>query len=594
MPDSDPRVTYAARLERWFREHAKAERAFDQLANVRLGVFLGGIALAVAAYQDMLSWWWLAAVGAAFLVLIVWHARVERRRDRAKVLMGFYEAGLSRIDGTWMGKGRTGEDFMPHDHPYAWDLDILGKGSLFERLCLAQTRHGEETLAEWLLKPAGPSVVKARQEAVAELRDNLDLREDLALLGRDVRAGVHAETLQRWADAPSPFTGRVLIVVASVLLGLGLIAALLWGLADLQPAFMIVLVLDLLFFGLTLGTMKHVAGLVNAPARELDVLSGLLGRFETAQFDAPLLTGWQEALRKNGVTASARMRQLEKRARMLEQVANQMFIPFAIVTHWGVFWSWSVEQWRKENAHDVPKWLEALGALEAMTSLAAYHFESAGDPFPEMVDGPPRFEAEGMGHPLFHTDKFVRNDVALNSVTRLLLVSGSNMSGKSTLLRCIGANAVLAQAGAPVRCGQLVMTPLAVGATLRVVDSLQEGASRFYAEIRRLKQLQDTAKGATPLLFLLDEILHGTNSHDRVQGASALLRAYVGAGAVGLCTTHDLAITAVADDPTLHARNVHFEDHFEGDGLAFDYTMREGVVSKSNAQALMRQVGLDI
>lgn len=589
-----PKAEYAVRLERRRAEHARAEAAFDRIANARLAVFFGGVVLAIAAYQGLLSWWWLTGIVGAFLVLVVWHARVERRRDRAQVLAAYYEAGVARIDGEWIGTGLGGEDFMPHDHPCAADLDLFGTGSLFERLCRAQTRHGERTLAEWLLAPASPETVRARQTAIAELRDHLDLREDLVLLGRDVRAGVHVETLNRWADAPSPISGRWAIVGAVVLLGAGIVAAMLWWLVDIQPLFMVVLLLDILFFGLTARMMKTVAVLVDAPARELEVLSGLLARFETVHFNSPLLTGWQDALRKDGLTASARMRQLERRARMLEQMANQIFFPFALVTHWGVFWSWSIEQWRAENAHDVPKWLEALGALEAMSSLAAYHFECPDDPFPQLVEGPPRFEAENMGHPLFHTGKFVRNDVSLNSETRLLLVSGSNMSGKSTLLRCIGANAVLAQAGGPVRCAKLVMTPLAVGATLRVVDSLQEGASRFYAEIQRLKHLQDMAKGEMPLLFLLDEILHGTNSHDRVQGASALLHAYVRAGAIGLCTTHDLAITEVANDAALHARNVHFEDHFENGKLAFDYTMREGIVTKSNAQALMRQVGLEI
>lgn len=594
MKAHDPRAEYTARLEQQRVAHAKAEAAFDRIANGRLVVFITGVAVAVGALQGAWSWWWLAVPVAVFIGVAIWHTQVERRRDEAAVLAAYYEAGLDRIDGNWMGKGRPGDEFVPHDHPYAADLDILGEGGLFERLCIAQTRHGEQTLADWLLLHADAETARARQAAVAELRDHLELREDLALLGRDVRAGVHQETLERWAGAPSPISGRWVVYVATVLLGLGLVAGVLWWLADFRPLFMGVLLADVVFFGLTSGMMKKVAELVDAPARELEVLSGLLARFETVEFKAPLLNDWQQQLRKDGLTASERMRQLERRARMLEQMANQMFLPVAIVTHWGVFWSWSIERWRAENAHDVPKWLEALGALEAMLSLAAYHYECPDDPFPELVEGQPRFDAAQMGHPLFHSGKFVRNDVALTPEARLLLVSGSNMSGKSTLLRCIGTNAVLAQAGAPVRCAKLVMTPLAVGATLRVVDSLQEGASRFYAEIQRLKQLQDMARGEPPLLFLLDEILHGTNSHDRVEGASALLRAYVKAGAIGLCTTHDLAITEIANDPDLHASNVHFEDHFEGDRLAFDYTMRDGVVRKSNAQALMRQVGLEI
>ena len=188
----------------------------------------------------------------------------------------------------------------------------------------------------------------------------------------------------------------------------------------------------------------------------------------------------------------------------------------------------------------------------------------------------------------------VRNDVRLSGDTRLLVVSGSNMSGKSTLLRTVGINTVLALMGAPVCATRLRVTPLRIGATLRIQDSLQEGRSRFYAEITRLRQIADLAKGSTPLLFLLDELFHGTNSHDRLVGATGVLRGLVDRGAIGLITTHDLALTAVADDLAPRAANVHFEDRFEGGELRFDYVMRPGPVTRSNALALMRAVGLDV
>jgi DNA mismatch repair ATPase MutS len=204
------------------------------------------------------------------------------------------------------------------------------------------------------------------------------------------------------------------------------------------------------------------------------------------------------------------------------------------------------------------------------------------------------FEGQQLGHPLLPAAGMVRNDVHLTSDRQLLVVSGSNMSGKSTLLRTVGINAVLALAGAPVRAASLRISPLAIGATLRIQDSLQEGRSRFYAEITRIRELADLARGPVPLLFLLDELLHGTNSHDRLIGAAGVLRSFLDRGAIGLITTHDLALTAVADELSPRAANVHFEDWLEGNDIRFDYRMKSGPVTRSNAIALMRAVGLDV
>jgi DNA mismatch repair ATPase MutS len=254
-----------------------------------------------------------------------------------------------------------------------------------------------------------------------------------------------------------------------------------------------------------------------------------------------------------------------------------------------------IEAWRRERGPHVPEWLDAVGTFEALSSLSAYAYEHPDDTYPAVaLESSAAFSAKNMGHPLLPSSQMVRNDVGLTAPTRVLVVSGSNMSGKSTLLRTIGVNCVLAQMGAPVRAASLTMSPLQVGATLRIQDSLQEGRSRFYAEISRVRELADLASGATPLLFLLDELFHGTNSHDRLAGASGVLRSLLDRGAIGLVTTHDLALTAMADSLGAAAVNVHFEEWFEGDRMRFDYRMKPGPVTRSNALALMRAVGLDV
>jgi DNA mismatch repair ATPase MutS len=241
----------------------------------------------------------------------------------------------------------------------------------------------------------------------------------------------------------------------------------------------------------------------------------------------------------------------------------------------------------------VGRWIAAVGEMGALISLAGYAYERPADPFPEFVEGPALFEAEAIGHPLIPESRSVRNDLRLGPDMGVLMVSGSNMSGKSTLLRTAGANVVLAMAGAPVRARRLRVSPLAVGASIKVVDSLQHGSSRFYSQITRLKQLLDIAAGPMPLLFLLDELLHGTNSHDRRIGAEAVVDSLVRRGAIGLVTTHDLALAQIGALAHRGA-NVHFEDHFENGQMTFDYRLRPGVVQKSNALLLMRSVGLEV
>jgi DNA mismatch repair ATPase MutS len=235
-----------------------------------------------------------------------------------------------------------------------------------------------------------------------------------------------------------------------------------------------------------------------------------------------------------------------------------------------------------------------VGEFEALASFAGYAYEHPADVFPEFVETSPFFEAAGLAHPLLPDRSAVRNDVRFAGELRVLIISGPNMAGKSTLVRAVGLNAILAQCGAPVRARGLRLSPLAVGASICVLDSLQGGISRFYAEIRRLKQIVDLARGRTGVLFLLDEFLQGTNSHDRRLGAAAMVRSLVERGAIGLVTTHDLALAEIADGLGTHAANAHFEDHLVDGKLVFDYRLQPGIVKTSNALNLMRSIGLDV
>jgi DNA mismatch repair ATPase MutS len=292
--------------------------------------------------------------------------------------------------------------------------------------------------------------------------------------------------------------------------------------------------------------------------------------------------------------ASKAIARLDRLAQLLDARRNQFFAPIGAALLFTTQVAFAVDAWRARHGPALRRWIETVGELEALASLAGQAYEHPADAWPELVSGAPRFEAREAGHPLLAEARCVRNDVRLDEERRVLVVSGSNMSGKSTLLRTVGSNAVLALAGAPVRAAALRLTPLALGASIRLNDSLQEGHSRFYAEIRRLRQIVDATAGPLPVLFLLDEVLHGTNSHDRRIGAEAVVRSLVARGAIGLVTTHDLALARLAEAPELHAANVHFEDELADGQMHFDYRMRPGVVTRSNAIALMRAVGLEV
>jgi DNA mismatch repair ATPase MutS len=256
--------------------------------------------------------------------------------------------------------------------------------------------------------------------------------------------------------------------------------------------------------------------------------------------------------------------------------------------------AYAAEAWRAAHGAAVRSWLKAAGEAEALLSLSGYSYEHPADPFPKFVEGPPSFIAEQLGHPLIPVAKCVRNNISICGETKVLLISGSNMSGKSTLMRAVGINTVLAMAGAPVRASHLQLTPLQIGASILINDSLQEGSSRFYAEITRLRQICDLAEKSSPVLFLLDELLQGTNSKDRLIGAEGVVRALLASGAIGLISTHDLALTNIGGQSDPRLQNVHLQDEIEDGKMKFDFKLRDGVVTRSNGIELMRLIGLKV
>jgi len=608
---SDLRQTYSNLLEQRRADISRREQRHKLLGYGRLAaVIAAAIVVWLALVNHALSIVWALIPAAVFAALLLIHDQLLRQLERRRRAERFFEKCLARLDGAWAGTGEPGDRYLDPEHPYARDLDLFGKGSLFELLSTARTHIGEDTLARWLLAPAATEVVRARQAAVDELRPLLDLREDLAVMAEEARTGVDPVSLAAWGEAPVLLEGkrvRVMVWALTVIGCAGAVCLLAWlfgiigffhlgeGInAAARDAALAIALGNGLFLHRTRAAREAVVTAVEEAAHELGLLSEVLVRLEKEQFHSALLARLHESLEADGAPPShriARLNRLLERLDSRDHLVIRLLEPFLL---WTMHVALGVEEWRRHSGTAVRRWLTATGEIEALCCFASHAFENPDDPFPEFTGGAACLEAEAICHPLIPSARAVRNDCRIGGPLRVFVVSGSNMSGKSTLLRTLGVNAVLAQAGAPVRAKRLRLSPLAVGASIRVTDSLQDGVSRFYAEILRIRQILDATSGTLPVLFLIDEFLHGTNSHDRRIGAEALVRGLVDRGAVGLITTHDLALADIADVLGERAANVHFEDHLEDGKILFDYRLRPGVVRKSNAIELMRSVGLEI
>jgi hypothetical protein len=593
---SAPQQEYSHRLAARQVHLAHQERlhkyiSYARLLIVAIALFAGWLSI----YRHLFSAWWLFAFLLPFLALIAWHDKVEQRRTAAARAVAMYTRGIARIEDRWTGLGRTGEAFRDPSHVYAEDLDLFGNGSLFELLSTALTQMGEETLARWLLAPASIREILERQKAVAELKDKLDFREDLTILGASRSVSLLPEEFIEWAEAPIRLRFFVVRLIAGLLAISAILALLLWAHKGLVIPFLITLILEACWMYQLRPRIQAVTERVELALKDIDLLARMLARIERESFTSERMRELVSQMKLAGRAPSHCLSRLSFLANLVEGRRNYIVRLLDVPLMYSVQLAFSLDQWRRRYGKSVRVWIEAVGEIEALLSIAAYAYEHPADPFPQLSDSSlPLFDGKELGHPLIPAKEVVRNSLGLDHETRMLMVSGSNMSGKSTLLRTVGINTVMALAGAPVRASHLQLSRLQLGTSIRVTDSLQAHVSHFYAEITRLRKILDLTEHTTPVLFLLDEILHGTNSHDRKIGALGMIDALLERGAIGLVTTHDLALTTFPDGIGPRIHNVHFQDYLEDGKIHFDYKLREGVVKKSNALELMRSIGLEV
>jgi hypothetical protein len=596
ISSASPREEYVGRLKALGEQKSEQQRHQRLAGYSQLLVGAIGVVWILLSVRDFGAWSSLLLIPVAiFIFLALLQERWIRSVRRCSRAIDFYASALRRLDGAWAGTGEPGDRFLDSSHPYSRDLDLFGKASLFELLCTARTRAGEETLAQWLLSPASLEEILRRQAAAAELKNRLDFRERLATFAGNLRQGLRPEFLIAWGEANSSFQSEFIRILAPLLAALWLFTVVCWGVWGRYEFLVLATVVNLWVsqrYRLRLGEAAHPA---EEAGRDLTLLSEVLDAFEREPFVDPRLVELQNRLKREGTAPSVAIARLNRLVEFLESGHNLFVRPIDPVIFWSLQFVLAIESWRTRFGPALRIWIDTIGELEALLAVSAYAYEHPGDVLPEFVADGPRFEAAGLAHPLLPRESAVRNNIKLDSDLALMMLSGPNMAGKSTFLRGIGLSVVLAQMGAPVCAKKLVLSGLAVTASICILDSLQGGISRFYAEIKRLKQIVDlTGQRRLPVLFLLDELLSGTNSHDRFIGARSVVLKLMERGAVGLVTTHDLALTEIPAAIGPRALNFHFADHLENGELKFDYKLRPGVVETSNALQLMRSIGLEI
>ena len=590
-----PAETCARRLAARMTEFHRLERSHRALGTARLaGVAVGLVGIWwVGANAPAYTWIAVLALAAGLLYTSSAFSRTETAMQTAALAALFYRSFVNGEPRTRGKEGNARALGAQGDHPFAFDVDVLQPDGLFERLNLATTREGMRELARFLTEPAGAAEMRRRQAAVKELKPCVDLREQLFVEGSRHSRHIRTDEMLRWGSRSAP---HVPLWIPATLVTLSALVVCAFAALALRP-----FVLTYSFLGASLLCETvfwyAVRNRVRVPSLEAPRLHVDFGKLEKLlriakdlEFDSPRL----RELRAGGLSASQALQGLFRILSWYEARHNQIVALFGPLVAFETQVALAVERWRIRHGPQLREWIGAVATLEAYSSLGTFAYENPTYVFPDLSDDGPRLHATGLAHPLLR-DEAVPNDVALDSRQPILVVSGANMAGKSTLLRTIGINVSLAYSGAPVRATSMTMSDLAVIASVRVTDSLQRGESRFSAELRRIQAMLESVQAGRPTLALIDELFGGTNSYDRYTGALALTDFLMGSDpALAVLSTHDRNVTRWVEENSGQVRNVHFRDTLKGGRMSFDYRLRNGPATHGNAVELMRLAGIPV
>lgn len=610
---TSPVAVYAERAERFDREAAAKAATVSAYGTWRLVLFAAAVAVfwwQFASGNRAATWAVLAGSAAAFTVLVVRQRAARHRVRRAEFMADFNRAGIARIERRWADLPPAPRFTAPGSHDYATDLDLFGDASLLRLVGTCGTAPGWRTLQSWLLGRADPETVALRQEAVGEMAAAMDFRDRLAAEARLAEAA-QTEPFLRWAEGDSWLPNhRWVRATALVLTPVNLAAIALYAVGAAPTAALAwTLLLSVLVRTLRRRAIRQVFAEAGDGESGVRRYGDLLGHLHRAPLTSSYMTRVRRRIGEGPRAAPEEIARLRRLLDLADVRRSPLFhLPLAIVLHWDVHVLAALERWKARSGRRVRDWLDAIGEAEALAALAAAAADHPDWTLPALDPDARTLRARSLGHPLLAPGICVRNDVEVGPAGSFLLVTGSNMSGKSTLLRAVGLNAVLAQAGGPVCADELRMPPLRVVTSMRVDDSVTGGVSFFMAGLHRLKEVVDAARsggdsprpdaassgvGAPRTLYLLDEILRGTNSAERRIAARTVLRHLLETDAIGAVTTHDLSL-ADAEDLVARAVAMHFTESVGdgADGLAFDYRLRAGIATSTNALKLLEMVGL--
>ena len=590
--------------QRHFTEEASALRKrYDRISLLRLLIFFGSAAVAVFLF----SVHWAAASGfillfvAGFYRLMVWHLKMLDRAKHLERLADINKDEIAALNYEFE-HFPDGAEYLKTDHPYALDLDIFGPFSFFQFCCRATTVIGQQRLADYLSHPAKIPEVQARQQAVRELTPLLDWRQDFQTLGSGVKDSPrHLQMLRDWLEDEDVVRGNRGLVAALHLAPWWFVLVMLLWFFFIPWQIVIVLLLPAAWILKKTTERVNRTHLRTTYAGEmLSQYAQLLQHIEAQDFSSEKLAALKRPLLPAGLPASAHIRRLAYIIRQLNVRFNFFAIFLNIISLWDLRWVYQLEKWKARLHDQLPVWFETLSEFEALASLGNLHFNNPDWTFPELRESG-SLEAAALGHPLISPKKRIANDLAMPTRGHLKLITGSNMAGKSTFLRTVGLNIVLAQAGAPVCAEKMALPPLQVFTSMRTRDDLHESTSSFYAELKRLKviiEAVDAAKNPQDsklsVFFLLDEILKGTNSVDRHTGSAALIRQLIRLRGGGLIATHDLELGRLEAEAGGAVENRCMEVEVKNGTLFFDYKIKKGVSQSFNATLLMQQMGIDV
>ena len=575
---------------------------------VRATTLISAVVLSILGFSGDLfaGWGWLVgALFAGFTVAVGLHRNVQRAIEDIELLIKVNERSLQRLDGKWLDFPEQGKRYEDDLHPYAQDIDILGHNSLFQLLNTTTTRLGEDTLAQWLLHPATHEEITQRQQYVQDLVTRTSLRQDLEREG--TRIGKDAidqdpEKFLKWAESQPLLATKPLLLWVMRLMPVWTTFWLLAYIVNTKLSILlwaIPLMIQFLIFMKTSSTVIPLLMDATSRQRSFALYSALFHRieleeetkntpFETLQGHFRTDDGWEPY-------------KVMKRFQFLIDLVDVrhtplMHLPLNMLLLWDLQCLRGLEQVKSSIGPHVRGWFAQLGEIEALCSFATFSYENPGYSFPTFAkdDAPLCYTAKALGHPLLHRASRVCNDFSLDKSGPMMLITGSNMSGKSTFLRSIGVNAVLAYSGSVVCAEDIHLSRMQIGSSMRIKDSLEHGISYFMAELHRIRRVVELGREGEPLLYLLDEILHGTNTVERRTAALGIMTLLNQGRTIGIVTTHDLELAEESEAFGEQVQFRHFTDQIEDDEMTFDYTLREGICPSTNALRLMNIVGIPL